>query len=243
MTSWAGYAKGEPEEGSGINGVVGAWTVPQSLTKSAPSGESTWVGLGGSTVFEGSSTWGLIQAGSAMQTNYGYRYFWEYIGSSGCTDTTAFCGQYSSVNYIRPGDAMWAEVTWASTTKACFSLDDITRGEAISGCHQVNIPYDHTSAEWINEWPPDINPGYYDSPGTVVWSSQQLNDGFNGSGAWHSPFSGNYDAMIMNEYSPDGPFTCGAGNGVISYPVNASTDSNGGFSETLTCSIYGVDSP
>jgi hypothetical protein len=239
LTNWAGYAKGESEEGSGINGVEGDWFVPQSMTKGTTSAESTWVGVGGSNIFEGSNVNGLIQAGTEMQTGSGYRYFWEYIGSSGCVNT--FCGLYSSKDAIGPGDLISAEVTWKDTTDACFSLNDIERGIGFSGCHPVNIPYDHTSAEWINERPGGFN--YYDSPGTVTWTSQNLTDGLNGSGTWHSPFSGSFDAIVMSSTINNGPFVCDGSLPITSYPTGASNDGSGGYSKTLTCTINGVDSP
>lgn len=239
LTNWAGYAKSEQENGSGINGVQGSWTVPRSMTTSQPSAESTWVGIGGSNLFEGSDVDGLIQAGTEMQTDEGYRDFWEYIGSSGCVNV--FCGKYSSVDAVAPGDSVFAEVTWESTTSACFYFTDNSRNTSFSGCHPVNVPYDHTSAEWISEW---TGGGfkYYDSPGTVSWTNQWLNNGFNASDSWHSPFSGSFAAIIMYQITTAGGISC-SNDAVISYPIDAATGSNGGSSKTVTCSINGVDSP
>ena len=112
--NWGGYAVTEAEYGGPIEGVYGSWTVPRSLTSSAPSAESTWAGIGGGLGENGSCydpnsnpsgvACGLIQAGSSMQTDEGYRSWYEAIGTSGCTDYTHFCGQYSSVDAIQPGD-------------------------------------------------------------------------------------------------------------------------------------------
>lgn len=233
---WAGYAVTEAEFGGGINGVTGSWSVPQSMTRSAPSAESTWVGIGGQ-VGEGSSTWGLIQTGSEMQTNEGYRTFWEYIGSSGCV--TTFCGNYSSVNAVRPGVAINAYVWWDTSTTATFLLATPTGsgGWSITD-HAVNIPYDHTSAEWITERTPGFT--YYDSPGTVSWTGQGLTGSFGGQGSFGSPFAGSFEALIMDIASTSGTSCDGA---VLAYPVGAANTAGGGTSQTITCSISGVDSP
>jgi hypothetical protein len=238
-TNWGGYVKSEAGNGSGINAVNGAWSVPRSLTKSAPSVESTWTGIGGAG-FEGSKVWGLIQAGTEMQTDWGFRTFWEYIGSSGCVKK--FCGKYSSVDAVRPGDSVEVEVTWNTTRTACFYFLDRSRSSAsFSLCHAVNIPYDHTSAEWITEFPAGFK--YYDSPGTVSWSDEIINNGFAGSGSWHSPFSGSFWAYILAPYGGKPPIDCGDGL-VASFPVKGKTASNGdGSSQNLTCQINGFDYP
>lgn len=235
--NWAGYAVTEAEFGGSINGVTGSWTVPQSMTSSAPSAEATWVGIGGG-LGEGSSTWGLIQAGTEMQTGDGYRTVWEYIGSSGCVNT--FCGQYSSVNAVRPGVGINTDVWWDTSTTATFLVQTSQGGGSwdITN-HSVNIPYDHTSAEWINEWPGN---GFYDSPGTVHFGGQGLTGAFGGQGSLVSPFAGSFEAVIMVTGSTSAT-SCGNGNHVLSYPAAAANTSGGGTSEIITCTISGVDSP
>jgi hypothetical protein len=234
--NWAGYAVTEAEYGGGINGVTGSWTVPQSMTSSAPSAESTWVGIGGG-LGEGSSTSGLIQAGTEMQTGEGYRTFWEYIGTSGCVNE--FCGQYSSVNAVRPGDSVTADVWWDTTTTATFLLETSSGGgEWDISNRSVNIPYDHTSAEWIDEWSGD---GYFDSPGTVHFAGQGLTSSFSGQGSFTSPFAGSFEAVIMYSATTTGT-SCSDGD-VISYPADAANGSGGGTSEIVTCSRSGIDSP
>ena len=230
---WGGYAITEAEHGSAINGVNGAWKVPQSSnTSNTPSAESTWVGVGGAG--DASSTWGLIQTGTSMHTNFGYQSWWEYIGSSGCV-TPTFCGQYSSINAIRPGDSITAQVVWNSTTQACFAITDLSRSTgSYNLCHPVNVPYDHTSAEWLNE---NFIPlgYYYDSPGTVSWSNQLINNGIGETGAWASPFTGSFLAIIMGPgRTASGTVACSNSN-ILSYPVNAATNASGGTSQIVTC--------
>jgi Peptidase A4 family len=146
--NWGGYATTQSEFGAAINGAEGTWTVPPHTAGLAPSAEATWVGVGGGIGGETRGI-GLIQAGTEMQTNEGYRSVWEYIGTSGCV---GFCGQYSSINAISPGDSVTGQVFWGSSTYACFYLEDWSRNSGSQGvCQTVNIPYDHTSAEWVDE--------------------------------------------------------------------------------------------
>jgi hypothetical protein len=92
---WGGYAKTEAEDHNSINAAAGDWQVPSSGTKKkSPSAESTWVGVGG--LGGSSGVAGLIQTGTSMMTGRAYQTWWEYIGTSGCTDYTSFCGKYSA---------------------------------------------------------------------------------------------------------------------------------------------------
>jgi hypothetical protein len=233
--NWAGYAVTEAEHGGSINGVNGSWTVPQSMTSSAPSDEFTWVGVGGG-LGEGSPTNGLIQAGTEMLTTYGYRTFYEVIGSSGCTINTHFCGKYSSVNAVRPGDSVTAAVWWDTAASATFLVDTSNGGGDWDVSTNVNIPYDHTSAEWVDEWS-DPSVFYYDSPGTVHFADQGLSSNFAGEGPFTSPFTGSYEAVIMGSSGT----TCS--DGAISYPVDPANTITGGSSEIVTCQISGIDYP
>lgn len=242
--AWAGYAVTEAEHGGNINGATGSWAVPQSMTSSAPSAEATWVGVGGG-LGEGSSVEGLIQDGSWMQTNEGYRTFWEYIGTSGCTDQTAFCGKFSSVNAVRPGTQISADVWWDTNTTATFLISTSAPGGSGSFAARnvpVNIPYDHTSAEWVNEWLGRGAGAFYDSPGVVTFEAQGLMGALGGQGSFTSPFAGAFEAVVMSKV-PTAGTNCSDGN-VISYPTNATnTSSTSGASNIVTCSVGGVDSP
>lgn len=232
---WAGYAVTEAEHGGGINGVTGSWTVPQSMTNSNPSAEATWVGVG--DLGDGSSTAGLIQAGTEMQTGEGYRTVWEYVGTSGCT---TFCGQYSSVNAVRPGASITADVWWDTSTTATFLVNTSTNnGDWDISNHSVNIPYDHTSAEWIDEWPRGFR--YYDSPGNNQFAGQGLTGNMGGQGSFTSPFAGSFEAVIMATANTSGT-NCGNSD-VLGYPDAAENNPGGGTSEIVTCTIGGVDSP
>lgn len=235
--NWSGYAVTEAEHGGAINGVTGSWAVPQSMTSSAPSAEATWVGIGGG-LGEGSSTNGLIQAGTEMQTGDGYRTVWEYIGTAGCVAPT-FCGQYSGVNAVRPGTQINADVWWDTSTTATFLVSTSSGGDFDIRNHSTGgIPYDHTSAEWINEWPGN---GYYDSPGTVHFAGQGLTGAFGGQGSFTSPFTGSFEAVIMWLAVTSGT-SCSDGK-VLSYPANAANGSGGGTSDIITCTRNGIDSP
>ena len=235
---WSGYVITEAQYGHGINSAKGSWAVPKSGTSSAPSGESTWVGIGGKVGGEGSA-WGLIQTGTAMDTDAGYRSWFEYLGSSGpCTDSGPFCGQYSSVNAIHWGDSIFGQVSWNTTTSACFILTDSQHsGGSWDACRSVSIAYDHTSAEWIDERSEGYT--YYDNPGTVQWTGQGISTGSEGTGPWNSPFSYPKNAYVMGT---SGPPSCSS-SGVVSYPADSATKSGLGTSETITCVVSGVDYP
>ena len=71
--NWAGYAVTEAQYGKPIESVAGSWrvgtvSIPTNLT---PSGEGTWVGIGGGVANE--ATGSLIQAGTSMSTGNGYQ--------------------------------------------------------------------------------------------------------------------------------------------------------------------------
>ena len=239
--NWAGYATTQAEHGGPINGASGAWTVPYHTAGLSPSAESTWVGIGGGPGGETGGK-GLIQTGTSMMTGDGFQSWYEWIGTSGCVNT--FCGKYSSVDAIHQGDSIQGEVTWNSSTSACFFLDDFSRiTGSWSVCQAVNVPYDHTSAEWVNE--NKIGAGaYYDNPHTVTWTGMTIDDTVAGQGTWVSPFSTPYEALIMGPgyIPPAGTISCANGN-FLSYPVGAATNSDSGTSRILTCYIPGYDSP
>jgi hypothetical protein len=236
---WGGYAKTEAEYNNSINAAAGDWQVPPSLTlKEKPSVESTWVGVGAAG--DNSDVNGLIQTGTSMMTCCAYQTWWEYIGSSGCVAT--LCGHYSSPNSVRPGDGIEASVMWESGNNACFFLTNVSTGTGSwDVCQAVNIPYDHTSAEWVDE--NHITSGdYYDDPGTVSWSGQIINSGLGESGSWVSPFTGSFLAIIMgNGTTASGTVECSDPN-ILSYPVNAATSAGEVSSQIITCK-NSYDSP
>jgi hypothetical protein len=241
-TNWSGYAKTQAQRGTPITDAYGAWTVPKHTQGGTPSIESTWVGIGSAP---GESNPGIIQTGTDMQTNDGYRSFIEFWGGSSCSKS--FCGHYSSINAVSPGDSVTGEVQWIGTTSACFYFEDLSRSTgAWNTCGPVvtsyGIPHDTSAAEWINEWPgkhvPSPGGFYYDNPHTVYWSAMLA--GQYGS-ALTSPFSNTWTAWVMAwpGADPSQPDTCASGQW-ISIPIDAATNSSGiGTSQTITCYIAG----
>lgn len=239
--NWGGYEVTEAENGgTGINGAVGSWTVGGSQTSSQPSNSATWVGLGGGGGEGNPNVWGLIQDGIALQTNEGYRSWFEYVGS-GCDPQTTCAPQYTAINSARPGDFVTGQVWWSTTTEACFYFSDQTRGSAsFFTCQSsIPIPYDHTSAEWVNEAQP-LNLFYYDNPGTISWSGQEMAN--TADGPYRSPFTGTFQGVIMAPFGGTPAASCSNGQ-VLAYPVNAANASGGGTSQIISCSIPGVDYP
>jgi hypothetical protein len=60
----------------------------------------------------------------------------------------------------------------------------IQADESFSPCLTTGgIPYDHTSAEWVNEWPdPEWFDGSFQDPGPVYFTDQKMSSGFSGAG-------------------------------------------------------------
>jgi hypothetical protein len=235
---WGGYGVTEAENGGAMNGVIGTWTQGTSLDTVSPSIEATWAGVGGAG--DSSDVWGLIQAGTAMQTNEGYRSWYEYVEgvgtSTGCCDAI-----FNAVNSVRPGDTITSEVYWVSTTQACFAVFDYTRSSGdIDECPSIPTTYDHTSVEWVNEYPPgDQASYYYDNPTTIEFTGQYFWDSFGLGGTAEDPFSGSYEAIVMDYASTTGS-NCGDA-GVLSYPAAARASSDGGSSDINTCWVPGLD--
>ena len=235
-TNWAGYGVTEADfGGAGINAVNGDWTVPSSLTSTAyhPSAEVTWIGLGGG-LGEGSDLWSLVQEGTSMVTNQGYQSWFEEIGDAEdpgspdapCGSSTNTCGiRWQNTGQVEPGDQVGGEVWWQSTTEPCFDFFDLTHsGGSFNMCMTVmpdGVIYDHTSAEWINEFPSGPY-NYYDAPSTTYFSEMSMNaDGSGGS--WDSPFDYPGVATVLlvpgTPYTQDGaPATDCSSTGVESYP-------------------------
>jgi hypothetical protein len=235
--NWGGTAISEYQSGSGINGAEGDYAQPRAQFGGSDGysvAESTWVGDGDYGDI-GSPVWGLIQAGTTMLTGYGYRAFYEAIGSSGCTAGTSFCGGYTAANAVTPGQDIFAFVFWENSTNACFyvaagatALFDL--------CSPVNIPYDHTSAEWINE--NHEGQGFqYTDPSTVTFTIQSYSNDFDAYGG-RSPFATpDFDLVIMGwggNYASGTPISC-SNPTIMSYPTDGSTSGGYASSEIITC--------
>jgi len=224
--NWAGYATTEAERGgTPITDAFGAWTVPSHTPGRTPSAESTWVGIGGGV--DGESSVSLIQTGTEMQTNEGFRSFWQAVGT-GCGGG---CGNYSSTDAVLPGDSVTGEVYWTSSAQACFYFFDLSRSTGSWDMCQGVSPYDPSSAEWINEWP-DFTAVSYDNPHTVAWSAMLA--GRYGD-TLTSPFITPWLAIVMTPPGGGhGPYTCSGQ--YMSIPIDAATNSSGvGTSNVITC--------
>lgn len=242
--NWGGTAVTSAQYGVGINGAQGSWHVADGTPDpSGDSAEATWVGIGGGPG-NTSPTQGLIQTGTSVRTGSGFQSWYEAIGTSGCTRNTHFCGSMSSVNAVHNSDSVFGEVTWESSSSACFFFNDNSRSTgSYDVCTALNIPYDHTSAEWVNEnligqmW-------LYNNPHTVTWTSQYLSAGFSGAGPWTSPFAGAATSVVMGiGVLPSGsPNNC-SNPTILSYPVNIANTSTGGTSQILTCYVPGIEAP
>lgn len=260
-SNWAGYATTEAPSGStGINYAAGTFAVGQNHTQTQPGAESSWVGIGGGLTAndDTASTVGLIQDGVSMQYDEGYQSWFEFVSDSTTCATTTTCDpQYSTTpGSARPGDSVTAEVWWASSTEACFELTDGQHSAAdipetcVSGT-SLPVPYDDTSAEWINEEVvgegTDGSPSYYitsyDNPGTIKWTQQEISGTLGNAGPFSSPFPGEEAIIMYGTYFPSGATGCGSGNGVLSYPAGAATTSSGGQSSIVTCSVPLYDAP
>jgi hypothetical protein len=234
---WGGYSALESGFGSPINSAAGDWHVgaggitPPGLV---PSGESTWVGVGGGIAGEGPAI-GLIQLGTSLVTGQGYQDWWEYIGTGGGVSM-----QFE--NQVRPNDAVAASVDWTTPgLGACFDFTDFTTSKAsFSVCQTGNlgIPYDHTSAEWVNEWISPYYEGYptsfFQDPGPVYFTDQKMTASFNNAGPWHSPFSypGKAAVLAVPGTSQSAAVNCNDPN-MVEIPINGGGVP--GSSEILDC--------
>jgi hypothetical protein len=251
--NWSGYYVTEGDFGTGINAVTGDWTVPSSLTSTAykPSAEVTWIGLGGN-VGESSDVWGLVQEGTSMVTNQGYQSWFEEVGDSEdpgsanapCGSASNTCGiRWQNTGQVAPGDVVGGAVWWQSTTEPCFNfVDDTHSGGSFDLCMTVmpaGVPYDHTSAEWINEFPSGPY-NYYDAPSTTHFTEMSMNASASG-GTWQSPFNYPYVASVLlvpgTPYVQDGaPSTACSSTGVESFPEDAANqNAANGQSTIVTC--------
>jgi hypothetical protein len=178
-----------------------------------------------------------------MSTGNGYRSWFELLGdvNNGCTNNSACLPVYES--HVTPGDLINGEVYWPSQTQACFIFSDETNtGDSFDVCSGIPAGgiYDHTSAEWINESQVTSGYKYYDDPGTVTWTNQELGSAFGGGGTQSSPFAYSYESWVL--LVPGTPFvddstpspTC-SNTGVESYPENAVNHGSWGSSDIVTC--------
>lgn len=240
---WGGTAITEYQSGSGINGAEIGYIQPLGSNidgQGGPASASTWVGVGDDGDI-GSSVAGLIQAGTEMQTGYGYRAFYEQIGTSGCVDV--FCGAYSAVNAVSPGQSIYAYVYWENSTHACFHVDNgiVT---IFNLCSAIIVPYDHTSAEWVNENMEGSGDEYAD-PGTVTLTSQSYSNSFNADQG-ESPFATSDFNLIYMGYAGNNPnlsLGLGCGNSTLmSYPTDGVNYGSYATSKIITCN-NGVTAP
>jgi hypothetical protein len=241
-TNWAGYQV----NGTWL-GVSGQWTVQQAgAGDPTPNQDTTWIGIGGGF---GDGVGSLIQTGTDMQTNEGYRDWFEIVGNGnaacGGNNGPSYntCGGITFVNpnYLRPGDAIYAIVYWTSTTRACFTLTDSSRASGgLSGCvSPVGVPYDTNTIEWIDE----AHTWYQNAQGQwyiyrYLTDFTQTNwveaDAFNPNNGDYVHFTNyNFAADVMNDpqYAPS---TNCQNVATMAVPVNASN----GTSATLWCGYY-----
>jgi hypothetical protein len=244
--NWGGTGITSAENGTGINGVAGSFTVGTDKTTSGPGAESTWLGLGGGLDSEGPPL-GLIQDGVIMSAGKGYQSWLETVNYNSSGNYT--CCALKAIGTARPGDSITSEVWWNSASQACFFLYDQQHsgGDIPSTCLTTSsgpneTTYDHTSAEWVNESSFSEGFNFYDNPGTIKWTGQLFDNNFGLAGSMSSPFPAGESIIMYYTASPPSGTSC-ATPGVLSYPDNIGTNSAGGFSSIETCVITGVDSP
>ena len=233
--SWAGFLV----DGT-WDGAQGSWTVEQNHPQVNFNDEATWVGVGGSAndVAAHHTTWGLIQVGTEMKTNAGYRSWFEYVcATAACTIDPQY-HNYGGVtfnsglndSYLRPGDSIWALTYWASATEACFEVSDQTRASGtFSGCiNNIGVPYDRTSMEFIDE------SAYHDYgvyPSNFDHTYWTQGNAFNSSNGTYKSFTsyGYYSSIMVDGTGATLP-PCNPG--IMAYPENASS---GGSFDTVFC--------
>jgi hypothetical protein len=239
---WAGYSV---DGGTGFNGVTGYWNVQQSNGSSpAPNNDGTWIGIGG----DGNdclnhSECSLIQEGTQMMTNNGYKSWFEFVCSpSGCGNSVApqfgnaYGVSFTSTNVVGVGDEMAGAVYWKSSSTACFTLTDYSRSSgSFSGCVSGQVPYDNRSIEWIDEdgW---ANQGYYMADFSEThWQAQEA---YSPSTGQSTMVFGNSEFSVVGNIAATSPnlnITPPCNSGVVAYPTGEST-ANSGSSITVWCS-------
>ena len=228
--NWAGYEVRSIDNGGvNFNHATGNWTVEQAGTMAAgetPNEEATWVGIGG----DSGANFGLIQLGTDMLTNYGYRSWFEWIGRNGGVDSgvsmqyaSSSGVKYTTTNIVRPGDSVSASVSWDTDTSACFTFNNNTRSSGnFSGCQtNLGIPHINTSAEWIAERPSYGCPtacyyNYLTNFGTTQWADGAVS--VSNSQLPKTVSEWNYIAQIMASAGTPVPPCSSAG--LLAYPEN-----------------------
>ncbi len=124
-SNWSGW---EIESSSVVTQVSGTFTVPTlNCAKTPDAGESTWVGIGGSYLPDGSSSGDLLQTGVESDCSGGVQVsnmaWWEKIPPLPEIP-------FNSMS-VAPGDAIQASVYQASDGSWVTRVDDLSRG--ISG--------------------------------------------------------------------------------------------------------------
>ncbi len=124
-SNWSGW---EIDSSSLVTQVSGTFTVPTlDCTKTPDAGESTWVGIGGSYLPDGSSSGDLLQTGIQSDCSGGVQVdnvaWWEKVPPLPEIPFTTMS--------VSPGDAIQASVYQASDGSWVTRVDDLSRG--ISG--------------------------------------------------------------------------------------------------------------
>jgi hypothetical protein len=136
--NWAGYTT--HQDGSKYTAVGGSWIVPKSSTP-VPSGEATWVGLGGF------STPDLIQVGTLnlIDSEGASKYYawYELLPDPPVTITME----------VRPGDSMTASIVPLITGNNQWIIYIKNNTTGIFFQDVVTYKSSLTSAEWIEEVP------------------------------------------------------------------------------------------
>lgn len=207
-SNWSGYVVSQGAVPYTIYGATAAWFEQSSGYDTPHNKDVTWVGVGGATP---GAAYGLIQAGTSMETNAGYRSWFEWVGSgTGVGEQFASIGGvlYSGGNVVRPGDLISTIVYWSkhvndSEWDMCFTVADLDRSSGdLNGC-QPRVPppghpqfgkailQDHSSVEWIDE---------KDTAGYPLSDFWQTN--FFGAGLYNPAISSSIDDF--NKYSYTG---------------------------------------
>lgn len=170
-SNWSGVVLKQSSVAYTMSQVTGAWIVQKSLYNYPHNKDMTWIGIGGA--IGDTNSYGLIQAGTSMETEHGYRSWFEWVGTNaGVSEQFANLGGvlYSGgSNAVNPNDTIFSIVYWQKGTAAqktdwmmCFTVDDLTNSRGnVNGCqprqppaspqYGMPIPYDHFSMEWIDE--------------------------------------------------------------------------------------------
>lgn len=181
-TNWSGLAT----TGSGIEGVVGEWTVPTIQDSSTALFSASWVGVDG----DGNSD--LIQVGTSQDTTDGYFAWWEILPAASVP-----------IGYVYPGDQIAALIQEEDPGVWGIAIDDVTQDSDFAVTVSYNGP--DASAEWIEE-APTVN-GQQTTPadfGSVQFQYLGVYGDFGSEGTtWYYPSlnASNEIAMVNPSYT------------------------------------------